>query len=120
MSKKKNHSKKRQKTKEPPRKSNKSFMVIIALILFAGAAFVIFSGGDKTVEAKKTSFNIKGGETRPVLNPAQFTGMTRAAYAAAAKYPQVLDQVRCYCNCDEPPFYHKSLLSCFVETHGAG
>ncbi len=120
MAKKKNNSKKRQKVKEIPKKSNKGFMVLIALILFAGALFVIFYDGNRTVEAKKTSFNIKGGETRPVLNPAQFTGMTRAAYAAAARYPQVLDQVRCYCNCDEPPFYHKSLLSCFVETHGAG
>ncbi|RMG70902.1 MAG: hypothetical protein D6710_06665 [Nitrospirae bacterium] len=100
--------------------SNRGFLILIGIVLLAAALFIVFSGNDKPVEAKKTSFNIQGGETRPVLDPAQFSGMTRAAYAAAKRYPQVLDQVRCYCNCDEPPFYHKSLLSCFVETHGAG
>jgi hypothetical protein len=71
-------------------------------------------------EKKGKSFTVQGGETRPVLDPFQFTGMVRAAYAAAEKYPEVLDQVFCYCTCDESPFYHKSLLSCFVDKHGAG
>jgi hypothetical protein len=66
------------------------------------------------------SFSVKGGETRPVLAPSMFTGQTRAAYEAAKKYPQVLDQVYCYCYCNEPPFNHVSLLSCFVSDHGAG
>jgi len=66
------------------------------------------------------SFHVKGGETRHVVDPSIFTGLTRAAYAAAQKYPEVLDQVYCYCDCSEPPFYHKSLLSCFTENHGAG
>ncbi len=120
MAKKSAKKQKRKNQKAPPKKGNSGLIVTVLLILIAGVAAVLFTGGEKSVEAKKTSFNIQGGETRPVLNPAQFTGMTRAAYAAAAKYPQVLDQVRCYCNCDEPPFYHKSLLSCFTETHGAG
>jgi hypothetical protein len=39
---------------------------------------------------------------------------------AAARHPDVLDQLYCYCHCDRPPFLHKSLLSCFTDRHGAG
>jgi len=66
------------------------------------------------------SFHLTGKETRPVLDPAQFTGQTRAAYAAAQKYPEIMNEVFCYCYCDQPPFHHSTLLSCFTENHGAG
>jgi len=66
------------------------------------------------------SFQLKAKETRPVLDPAMFTGQTRAAYAAAKKYPDLMNEVFCYCYCDQPPFQHSSLLSCFTEKHGAG
>jgi hypothetical protein len=66
------------------------------------------------------SFQLKGKETRPVLDPAMFTGQTRAAYAVAKKYPDLLNEVFCYCYCDQPPFHHLTLLSCFTENHGAG
>ncbi len=88
---------------------------VVVLILFVSGK--IPTGKS---EVKKNSFTVQGGETRPVLDPSRFTGMTRSAYAAAKAYPQVLDQVYCYCYCDDPPFNHKSLLSCFAETHGAG
>ena len=66
------------------------------------------------------SFQLKGKETKPVLNPAMFTGQVRAAYAAAKKYPDQMNEVFCYCYCDQPPFKHHTLLSCFTEKHGAG
>jgi hypothetical protein len=67
------------------------------------------------------SFQVQGGERKPVLDPLQFpTARVRQAYAAAARRPEVLDQVYCYCKCDQPPFFHKSLLSCFTDNHGAG
>jgi hypothetical protein len=73
------------------------------------------------IENKKgKSFSVFGGETRPVLDPSLFSGMARSAYAAAKEYPQVLNQVYCYCRCDEPPVNHISLLSCFTDRHGAG
>ncbi len=71
-------------------------------------------------EEKSRSFLITEKETRPVLDPSLFTGMTRAAYAAAKQYPDAMNEVFCYCYCDEPPFNHKSLLSCFTDDHGAG
>lgn len=68
---------------------------------------------------KGKSFHLKGKETRPVLDPAMFSGMTRLAYEAAKQYPDALNEVFCYCYCNEPPFKHKSLLSCFIDQHGA-
>lgn len=88
-------------------------LVIAALAVTGNLPFV------NSAETGK-SFSVKGGETRPVLEPSQFTGQIRAAYEAAKKYPQVLDQVYCYCYCSDPPFNHVSLLSCFVSDHGAG
>jgi hypothetical protein len=54
----------------------------------------------------------------PVLPASQFTGMTRAAYAAVKEIPQTIAQLPCYCHCDEG-FGHKSLQTCFVDDHAA-
>jgi len=101
----------------------KSFLLWIGAGIAVSIIILAFLGHMSSVskgDKKGKSFYVQGGETRPVLLPSMFTGMTRAAYAAAKKYPRVMDEVFCYCTCDEPPFYHKSLLSCFVENHGAG
>lgn len=113
--------KNRKKAERVEKKRSGGWMFLVIAIAVAGIALAVGSKvtNNKT-EVKKNSFTVQGGETRPVLDPSQFTGMVRAAYAAARAYPQVLDQVYCYCYCDDPPFNHKSLLSCFVETHGAG
>jgi hypothetical protein len=73
-----------------------------------------------TGSKKGRSFYVQGGETRPVLSPSLFVGRANGAYAAAKQYPKLMDQVFCYCKCDEPPTYHKSLLSCFTDRHGEG
>jgi hypothetical protein len=74
-----------------------------------------------SVSRSGRSFQVQGGERAPVLDALQFPQRgQRQAYAAAARHPEVLDQVYCYCNCDKPPFFHKSLLSCFTDSHGAG
>ncbi|HEX8635296.1 MAG TPA: CYCXC family (seleno)protein [Pyrinomonadaceae bacterium] len=54
----------------------------------------------------------------PVLPAAQFTGLTRMAYAAVKEIPQTIAQLPCYCHCDEG-FGHKSLQTCFVDDHAA-
>jgi hypothetical protein len=92
-------------------------IILVAIIFFALWGHIPFIG---TGSKKGKSFSVQGGETRPVLRPSLFNGMAREAYAAAKKYPEVMDQVFCYCKCDEPPFNHKSLLSCFTDTHGKG
>jgi hypothetical protein len=69
---------------------------------------------------KGKSFYMQEGETRPVLSASLFVGRASKAYAAAKQYPEVMDQVFCYCECDQPPTYHKTLLSCFTDNHGKG
>jgi hypothetical protein len=105
-----------------PKKGNVNAVLWIAGAVVLVIAALAVSGNLPFMKGAETgkSFSVKGGEIRPVLEPSQFTGQIRAAYEAAKKYPQVLDQVYCYCYCDEPPFNHVSLLSCFVTDHGAG
>jgi hypothetical protein len=53
------------------------------------------------------------------LDPKQFPdALNRNVYALAAKIRPVLYQQPCYCYCDRHEV-HKSLLDCFVGTHGA-
>lgn len=43
---------------------------------------------------------------------------TRKAYAVVKRIPKVIAQLPCYCYCDRS-VGHKSLYSCFLDTHGA-
>ena len=54
----------------------------------------------------------------PTLNPTEFYGKTKEAYAAAKAIPKTLAQLPCYCYCDRG-FGHKSLHSCFVDDHAS-
>lgn len=62
--------------------------------------------------------SLHGGETRPILDGRYFTGRAGQAYRAAAEIPDLLDQLYCYCECEQS-IGHKSLKSCFVDLHGA-
>jgi len=43
------------------------------------------------------------------------------AYEAARKYPATLDQLHCFCECQESMAHrHKTLLTCFTSNHAAG
>lgn len=64
-------------------------------------------------------------ERRAVLDPNLFAqGYERdvkAAYEAARQYPDLLDRIHCFCECKESPReHHKTLLTCFTNTHAAG
>ncbi len=64
-------------------------------------------------------------ERRPTLDPAKFQKdyepEVAEGYAIAKKYPATLDKIHCFCECAESPmFHHKTLLTCFTDTHAAG
>ncbi|MCL4491339.1 MAG: PCYCGC domain-containing protein [Nitrospirae bacterium] len=74
----------------------------------------------KDVHAQKDE-SLRKGERRATLDPGLFNEpRIRRAYQIAQEIPWVLDSIHCYCMCAESPvFKHKSLLSCYVDTHAA-
>jgi hypothetical protein len=53
------------------------------------------------------------------MDPKQFPdALSRNVYALAAKIKPVLYQQPCYCYCDRHAG-HKSLLDCYIDTHGS-
>ena len=66
-------------------------------------------------------------ERRPILDGNLFTDTkiydreARPAYEVAAKIPATIDRLHCFCECAESPhFRHKTLLTCFTDSHAAG
>jgi len=64
-------------------------------------------------------------EKAAVLDPEQFRQGyepdVRLAYAAAKKYPDLIDRIHCFCECKESKReHHKTLLTCFTNLHAAG
>jgi hypothetical protein len=57
-----------------------------------------------------------------VLDPARFAdSREREAYAAARQVPAMLNQLYCWCGCEENPrTHHRALLECFESEHGSG
>jgi Protein of unknown function with PCYCGC motif len=52
------------------------------------------------------------------LQPEQFFGPTREAYRVVKEIPETIAQLPCYCHCDQS-IGHKSLHSCFQDTHAS-
>ncbi|MDH5682347.1 MAG: PCYCGC domain-containing protein, partial [Spirochaetota bacterium] len=80
---------------------------------------------NKSFELPKVFPKALGGETRPTLSPVKYAnnpeyGRAVEAYTAAKKIPHILDQIFCYCYCqDNPKYKHKSLLTCYTDDHSA-
>jgi hypothetical protein len=70
-------------------------------------------------EGRVPAFEKEPRNLPATLSPEMFTGMTRRAYQAVREIPETIAQLPCYCHCDRG-FGHKSLHSCFVDTHAAG
>ena len=58
------------------------------------------------------------GYLPPTLQPEQFFGPTREAYKVVKEIPETIAQMPCYCHCDKS-IGHKSLHSCFQDTHAS-
>ncbi|HXW93782.1 MAG TPA: CYCXC family (seleno)protein [Terriglobales bacterium] len=78
---------------------------------------------DGAIPAYHASPPPKAGKLPPILTRDQLWGEDAQnpyqthAYELAAKIPAVIYQQPCYCYCDR--MGHKSLHSCFENTHGA-
>ena len=147
MSRKKVKKTKKQETKKyqaPPKNAAKIPILPIAfiLILVLGIGYFTVRGNNtgyvnaedvpvkntssiesiqKTASNKTGDTNIaelKGGETKPVLHPARFSGKTASSYKVAQENRELLDSMYCYCYCKKT-IGHKSLLSCFADKHAS-
>ena len=82
-------------------------------------ALPIAAGRSAAAEPQRDE-SLRKGETRDTLDPAQFKDpRVRKAYEIAKKIPWVLDSIHCFCFCDVS-FHHKSVLSCYVDSHADG
>jgi hypothetical protein len=92
---------------------------ILLLLLLLPLAAVAEGAGKES--ADRFDQSLRKGEVRETLDPNLFKHPDRRkAYQAAKEIPWVLDSIYCYCYCKESPmFRHKSLLSCYVDTHAA-
>lgn len=78
-------------------------------------------GSDHSVARNNPSLSSvwEGDEERSPLSSVTFMGRARTAYALANELPsEVLNEIYCYCDCEQHSG-HKSLLSCWVDQHGA-
>ena len=60
----------------------------------------------------------KQSQPRLTLDPKQFVGPVRDAYAYAEKNPGLLTQLHCYCGCDRAEG-HQNLLDCYRGMHAS-
>ena len=120
----KNRIAKAKQTASQPKKRLKLRLIGIivgGILVIYGAYFL--NQGDKPVsqtpelsKLKKENTHLR--ENRPTLPPQRFSGTFRLAYEVARAIPEVLDELYCYCRCQEN-FGHKNLLSCYVDTHAS-
>jgi hypothetical protein len=93
----------------------------IGLLTVAASAQWI---NDEDVPAYHVAAPVRGTKLPPLLAGSQLTGpmfqypWQKAVYEDAAKVPNVLYQLPCYCHCDRA-MGHTSLHSCFEGLHGA-
>lgn len=76
------------------------------------------AGNDPALSSGTVAPAVARRETRPTLDPALFVGKAALVHQVAREIPEVLDQLHCYCACDKF-LGHKSLLSCYTDSHAA-
>jgi hypothetical protein len=97
------------------------------LSLLAGAAALLVAAAPKPTPrptAAPTNSCATCKERQATLDPAKFADAeagVKEGYEVARRYPATLDKIHCFCECAESPmFHHKTLLTCFTNTHAAG
>jgi hypothetical protein len=97
---------------------NAGIVVLVVVFLTGFTAPVSVWAARKSVMVKHDE-SLRRGETRATLDPNLFQDpRVRQAYRIAKDIPWVLDSIYCFCYCEES-FGHKSVLSCYVDTHAS-
>ncbi len=117
------------KRKPENKKPAKKTLITLSIALSVALVALVIGMQLKATPKKTSDYtatttddnSLRRGETGTTLPPSRFSDPFIAeTYQVAENIPNVLDSLKCYCFCDRQPFNHKSLLSCYVETHAAG
>lgn len=97
--------------------------IVAILTLATAVGYYYFARQPSPAELQASAANcsleeVRWAERRPLLPSKLFVGRVRSAYAVAKAIPNVVDKLYCYCQCQEN-MGHKSLLSCYADTHAA-
>ena len=96
----------------------------IGLALVTIGAYAQWTNPADDIPAYHTTAPAKTATLPPILSGKQLTGPSftypwqKQVYRDAARVPNVLYQLPCYCHCDRA-LGHQSLHSCFEGLHGA-
>jgi hypothetical protein len=99
--------------------------ILLAALAIVAAACVFSNAQSKKMAAELMVNQLLEAKTPQekgkLLDPAQFRDTYVAdTYRIVAKNREAIDKQFCYCYCAmNPKFNHKSLLSCYVDDHGA-
>jgi outer membrane murein-binding lipoprotein Lpp len=108
-------------------------MKILLMIALALVAMLMAGCGQTTQKTSQPSNNAtqtqarvpayypdvkSAGALAATLSPDKFIGPAKDAYKVAQEIPNTLAQLPCYCYCDMH-MGHKSLHSCFEDTHAS-
>jgi hypothetical protein len=102
----------------------KQVFLMLALAVVTVAGYAQWTNPADDIPAYHPAAPPKGTDLPPLLSGQQLTGpyfryaWQVKVYQEAAKVPNVLYQLPCYCRCDKA-LGHASLHSCFEGTHGA-
>ena len=102
----------------------KRVLLSVALGLVTVAGYAQWSNPADDIPAYHPEAPARGTQLPAVLSGSQLSGpyfqypWQVKVYQQAAKVPNVLYQLPCYCRCDKA-LGHTSLHSCFEGTHGA-
>lgn len=110
----------------------RSAALALCALVTLGAAASAASSRQKAAARKAPAAAPKNSctgcaERAPILDSKLFTDRSRyepevvPAYEVARKFPQTLDRLHCFCECQESMTHrHKTLLTCFTTDHAAG
>lgn len=91
-------------------------IVVVALVLVLGAA------GVAVYQLRARAATHPAADAiMATLDPNQFTGKARQAYIIAREHPALLQQLHCFCGCEQQKDSHmKDLYDCYRTAHAAG
>ena len=110
----------------------RSAALALSAVVMLGAAASAATSRQKAPAKKAPAAAAKNActgcaERAPILDPKLFTDTSKyepevaPAYEVARKYPQTLDRLHCFCECQESMTHrHRTLLTCFTTDHAAG